>query len=177
MAYKFANAKILIVDDMVPMQTLLRSLLNVFGFNDIEVARNGEEGFEKFCSFKPDLILTDWIMDPIDGIEMTKMIRKNEQSTNRFVPIILMTGYSSRMRVEEARDMGITEFVVKPFAARDLFAKIEHIIERPRQFVDTNEFFGPDRRRRRKDDFEGNKKRVSDFRTRRTRPFTDDDKN
>jgi two-component system, chemotaxis family, chemotaxis protein CheY len=172
MTYKLQNAKILIVDDMVPMQTLLRSLLGIFGFRDIEIARNGEEGFEKFCMFQPDLVLADWIMSPIDGIEMTQMIRNDPRSPNRFTPIILMTGYSSRMHVEEARDKGVTEFVVKPFTARDLFSKLEHIIEKPRQFVDADSFFGPDRRRRNKEDFEGGAKRNADHRPKKP-SFTD----
>ena len=49
MTYQFKNAKILIVDDVLPMQSLLRSVLGLFGFNQIETAGNGKEGFEKFC--------------------------------------------------------------------------------------------------------------------------------
>jgi CheY-like chemotaxis protein len=163
MTYKFNSAKLLVVDDMLPMQTLLRSLLGLFGFKEIEVAENGQDGFKKLCKFDPDVVLVDWMMEPMDGIEMTEKIRNDPMSPNRFVPVILMTGFSSRLRVERARDIGITEFLVKPFTARDLYEKIEHVIERPRQFVDSRNFFGPDRRRKRDDDYDGPHRRMEDF--------------
>ena len=74
----------------------------------------------------------------------------------------MMTGFSSKIRVEQARDVGITEFLVKPFTSRDLYSRITQIIEKPRQFVDTGEFFGPDRRRRHIKDYEGPQKREAD---------------
>lgn len=162
MTYKFNTAKVLIVDDMLPMQTLLRSILGLFGFEDIEIADNGKDGFEKFCRYKPDLVITDWIMEPVNGMELIEKIRKDPRSPDRFTPVILMTGFSSRLRVETARDKGITEFVVKPFTAKDLYSRIERVIEKPRQFVDTRNFFGPDRRRRKSDNYDGPPRRSSD---------------
>ena len=73
-----------------------------------------------------------------------------------------MTGYSNRVRVEHARDEGITEFLAKPYTSRDLYNRIVQIIEKPRQFVKNKEFFGPDRRRRSDGDYEGPKKRGKD---------------
>ena len=70
-----------------------------------------------------------------------------------------MTGYSDQPRVEEARDTGVTEFLMKPYSARDMYARIVQIIEKPRQFVDTGEFFGPDRRRRKNFTFTGSNRR------------------
>jgi CheY-like chemotaxis protein len=163
MTYQFKDAKVLIVDDMLPMQTLLRSLFGLFGFTQIEIADNGVQGFDKFCRYNPDIVLTDWMMEPVNGIELVKKIRNDPRSPDRFTPVLLMTGFSSRIRVEHARDAGITEFVVKPFTARDLFSRIEHVIERPRQFVDTKMFFGPDRRRRSDADYTGPGKRETDF--------------
>ncbi len=162
MAYQLKTVKILIIDDVIPMQTLLRSILNTFGFQSIETANNGQDGFEKFCRYNPDLVLTDWMMEPLNGIELVERIRKDPLSPNRFVPIILMTGFSSRLRVEYARDVGVTEFLVKPFTARELYARIEHVIEKPRQFVGANGFFGPDRRRRKTNDYDGPSKRATD---------------
>jgi DNA-binding response OmpR family regulator len=78
------------------------------------------------------------------------------------VPIILMTGYSAKIRVMEARDKGVTEFMVKPFSAKDLFARIEQLVEKPRKFVHSKGFFGPDRRRRKIDDYEGPRRRGAE---------------
>ncbi|MFN3827964.1 MAG: PleD family two-component system response regulator [Micavibrio sp.] len=150
MVYQFRKVSILVVDDMKPMVTLVSSLLKVFGFTSIYTAYDAEDAFEQFCRYKPDIILTDWLMQPYDGLELIRRIRKDPRSPNKFIPVIMMTGYSHRIRVEQARDVGVTEFLVKPFNAKDLYARIEQLIEKPRQFVDADEFFGPDRRRRRR---------------------------
>ena len=162
MTYKFQNAKILVVDDMQPMLGLTASLLKIFGFEDVLLAHNAAEGFEKFCDHNPDLVLTDWLMEPFDGTELIKKIRNDPKSPNRFVPIIMMTGYSHRIRVEQARDSGVTEFLVKPFRAKDLYARIEMLIEKPRRFVDAEMFFGPDRRRKKPGEYQGPFRRESD---------------
>ena len=162
MAYQLHNASVLIIDDMQPMLTLVSSILNIFGFKNVHTASDAEEGFQMFCDLNPDIVITDWLMDPYDGIELIKKIRTEEKSPNRFVPIIMMTGYSHRMRIEKARDSGVTEILVKPFKAKDLYHRIEHLIERPRQFVELSKFFGPDRRRRRPDDYRGPMRRQAD---------------
>lgn len=162
MGYEFKNATILVVDDMQPMLALTSSLLRIFGFNNVEVAHDAAEGFERFCDINPDLVLTDWLMEPYDGTELIKKIRTDAKSPNRFVPIIMMSGYSHKMRVEHARDSGITEFLVKPFRAKDLYSRIEQLIEKPRRFVDADSFFGPDRRRRKPKDYVGPFRRDAD---------------
>ena len=165
MSYALSKVRILIVDDMKPMLTLCKSILKIFGFEEIYTADNGEEAYELVCKHDPDLVITDWMMSPMDGLDLAEKIRRNPLSPNPYVPILMMTGFSSRLRVEGARDKGITEFLVKPFAARDLYARIVQIVEKPRQFVDAGTFFGPDRRRKRADGYEGTRKRGEDAST------------
>lgn len=155
MAYRFSKASILVVDDMKPMLSLTVSLLEIFGFQNVYASSNPEQAFKIFCKHNPDIVLTDWQMEPFDGLELTRRIRNEPISPNRYVPIILMTGYSAEVRVKESRDIGVTEFLVKPFTANDLYVRIEHLVEKPRRFVDAAEFFGPDRRRRVVKDFDG----------------------
>ncbi|NCO03823.1 MAG: response regulator [Alphaproteobacteria bacterium] len=162
MTYKLETVKILLVEDMEPMLILTRSILDIFGFKNILVARSGEEAFKICVKENPDLILTDWIMGSMGGMELIEKIRKDPKSPNPYVPIILMTGYTNRARVEHARDEGITEFLAKPYTSKDLYNRIVQIIEKPRQFVRNKEFFGPDRRRRSDADYEGETKRGSD---------------
>jgi CheY-like chemotaxis protein len=162
MVYDFKKAGILIVDDMAPMLTLTASLLKEFGFERIWQARDPEQGLELLCEHNPDIVLTDWLMEPYDGIEFARKIRTDKRVPNKFVPIVMMTGYSHRIRVEQARDMGITEFLVKPFKAKDLYMRIEQLIEKPRRFVRNEDFFGPDRRRRKKTDGPQQVRRDSD---------------
>jgi two-component system chemotaxis response regulator CheY len=149
MPIKFENLSVLVVEDAPPMLELVSGVLNVLGVRRVHTARDGEQGWERFQREKPDIVITDWLMEPIDGIELTLKIRRDTLSADRLVPIIIMTGYSAITRVSLARDIGVTEFLVKPFTANDLARRIQAIIERPRDFVDSGSFFGPDRRRRR----------------------------
>lgn len=155
MAYKLGTVTILLVEDMQPMRILIQSVLDIMGFKNIIIAKNGEDGFSEFCKNKPDLVITDWMMDPMSGLDLIEKIRNDQSSPDPFVPIILMTGYSNQIRVETARDSGMTEFLAKPFKARDLYTRIVQIIEKPRQFVKNDHFFGPDRRRRKDEDYSG----------------------
>jgi len=159
MAYQFQNISVLIVEDNEPMTKLIKSLLETFGITKVDTAKDGEEGFIKFCNTNHDLVIADWMMKPMDGISLTRRIRNDPLSPNQFVPVILVTGFSEKRRVIQARDSGVTEFLVKPFNARDLFRRISQIIERPRQFVRSEDFFGPDRRRVRKDQYKGTERR------------------
>ncbi len=130
------------------MTDITCALLNGFGINHIDVAKTSEVGFRKFCEGKHDLILTDWLIKNDNGIKFTEDVRMGSLSPNPFVPIVIMTGFSEKRRVIQARDTGVTEFLVKPFTANDLYKRIDHIIMKPRQFVKSSDFFGPDRRRK-----------------------------
>lgn len=163
MSYDFHSISIEVVEDNLPMLELAKSLLLTFGVGNVITARDGEEGFRKFCESNPDIVLVDWMMKPMDGISLTRLIRTHVSSPNQYVPVILMTGFSQKRRVIQARDSGVTEFLVKPFNARDLYRRIYQIIERPRQFVRSEDFFGPDRRRTRRDDYQGPFRREGDF--------------
>ncbi len=149
MAYQFNAISVLIVEDNQPMLDITRALLGTFGVGKIIGAANGEVGYKKFCAHNPDIVISDWMMKPMDGISFTRIVRNDSASPNPYVPIILMTGFSEKRRVLQARDAGVTEFLVKPFNAHDLYKRIVQVIERPRQFVKAEDFFGPDRRRKR----------------------------
>jgi two-component system chemotaxis response regulator CheY len=162
MAYNLEQASILVVEDMGPMLDLTKSILSIFGFKNVYGAKDANRGYELLKEYNPDIVITDWHMEPVDGLELIDRIRKGKDSPNPYVPIILMTGYSDRSRVENARDTGVTEFLMKPYTAKDLYSRIVQVIEKPRQFVDTDGFFGPDRRRRKNLDYQGPKRRTAD---------------
>lgn len=168
MSYQFENIKVLIVEDNQPMLELAKTILKTFGINNVISAKNGEEGFLKYCDNNPDLVIADWMMKPMDGISLTRRIRNDPVSPNQFVPIILMTGFSEKRRVIQARDAGVTEFLVKPFNARDLYRRISQVIERPRQFVRSEDFFGPDRRRKEVSEYTGTPRRDTDWQSSQT---------
>lgn len=165
MAYQFQRISVLVVEDNQPMLDVVTSLLVTFGVGEVIGARDGDVGFRRVCESNPDLVIADWMMRPGDGISLTRRIRNDPTSPNQFVPVILMTGFSEMRRVVQARDAGVTEFLVKPFNARELYKRIAQIIERPRQFVRADDFFGPDRRRKKEGDFEGPYRREEDLKS------------
>lgn len=162
MAYQFHRISVMVVEDNLPMMEITKSLLTAFGISNVICAANGEIAYKRFSQYNPDIVIADWMMKPMDGISLTERIRNSPDSPNPYVPIILMTGFSEKRRVLEARDAGVTEFLVKPFNARDLYKRIAQVIERPRQFVRSDDFFGPDRRRKKLEDYIGLQRRETD---------------
>lgn len=162
MGYDFKTVTVLVVEDNQPMLELIRGLLLSFGIGRVLIAKDGTEGFREFVKYKPDLVITDWFMHPMDGIAMTKLIRNDPASPNKFVPVVLITAFSERPRIMQARDSGITEILAKPFTVLDFYKRVEAIIERPRKFVKAEDFFGPDRRRKRDNKYDGETRREDD---------------
>lgn len=105
-----------------------------------------EEAFDKFKSIKHDIIITDWLRDPDQGIHLTKMIRQREDSPNQYVPIIMTAGTGHYNSVIKARDAGVSDYIVKPFSAQTMADRLVRVIEDDRQFVLSENFVGPDRR-------------------------------
>lgn len=163
MAYQFHRISVLVIEDNQPMLDIVKALLTTFGVGNVIGAANGEIGFKRYHEYNPDIIIADWMMKPMDGISFTRRVRADETGPNQFVPIVLMTGFSEKRRVFQARDAGVTEFLVKPFNARDLYKRLVQVIERPRQFVRSGDFFGPDRRRRKDASFNGPYRRETDY--------------
>ncbi len=153
---------VLLADDNPHMREIVSVLLNNFGIKQIRSVSDGGRGLEVLKIWQPDLAIVDFKMDPIDGVEFTKRVRTGTDSRNPYLPIIMMTGHSARSRVFEARDAGVTEFVVKPVNARTLLDRIMAVIYRPRPFVRTKTYFGPDRRRHAEPGHAGPFRRASD---------------
>ncbi|WP_241095044.1 response regulator [Marinicauda algicola] len=157
MAFKRLN--ILVVDDNAAMRGLVRTVLTAFGCEMIFEASTAQHCVEVLRAKAIDIIVLDWKMKPVDGISLVKLLRNPNKSPNPYVPIIMLTAYAELSKVREARDAGVTEFMAKPFSADALYRRIQSIVNRPRPFVRTKVFFGPDRRRLAKPDYEGPERR------------------
>ena len=144
-----SDIKILIVENDKKLAFLERDILTSFGFREIVVVYSGKEAIDLMYDTRFDILILDWEMSPMKGIDFIKFIRFDEESPDTFVPIIMVTGRAEREDVEIARDAGATEFIAKPFTVEDLRKRIISIIERPRKFVLAEEFHGHDRRRHR----------------------------
>lgn len=138
----------MIVDDNRHMRALLCSIFRALSIKDLKEVGDGETALTEVESFEPTLIVTDWHMEPMDGIALVKSIRHSASSAVKYVPIIMLTGHSDLQRVKEARDSGVNEFMAKPVAAKDILKRLEMIVAHPRPFIENDSYFGPDRRRK-----------------------------
>lgn len=148
MSYDFKNVNVLVVESSTAMYQLIKSVLTMLSVpeRNIYAAYDLEEAFAKFCQQKHDIILSDWLNNPDHGIQLTKKIRTDSSSANIYVPIIMTAGSGHYSRVIRARDAGVSEYLVKPFAANALAKRIMRVIEAPRVFVSSEAYTGPDRR-------------------------------
>ncbi len=172
MSYDLSGISILIVEDFEPVASLLQSVLKNLGCVYLYHAKNGEEGLRFYLEYKPDIVITDWDMEPIDGIQLTRYIRSLKKYQNPYTPILMTTGFSERNLIEDARDAGVTDFMAKPFTVDTIIRKISSIIEAQRDFVISDIYRGPDRRRRRASNknneiYDGPLRRANDFKTER----------
>jgi CheY-like chemotaxis protein len=159
--YNFDRLKILVVDDNAHMRKLVLTIFQAFGVKEIFEAGSGERAWTMLRDATPDIIVLDWVMEGMSGIDLVKKIRNDPSTPNPFVPVIMLTGYSSLDRVQEARDAGINEFLAKPVSAKAIMSRLVAVIEQPRPFVRTHVYFGPDRRRRADEEFKGPERRDS----------------
>jgi two-component system, chemotaxis family, chemotaxis protein CheY len=154
--------RLLVVDDNPHMLKIVRTILNAFGVMNVFESESAVEAIDIARNEAIDIVILDYQMEGMDGIELVKRLRDEEQTSNPLIPIVMLSAYSERSRVIAARDAGVNEFCCKPITAKDLFAKISAVIDRPRAYVRTKEFFGPDRRRHDPDKYKGPKRRSDD---------------
>lgn len=156
------SLNILLVDDNQHMRAITSAILQSAGIRNIREVADGAAALDAVRDHSVDLAIVDFNMFPLDGVEFTRLIRNSPDSANPYLPIIMMTGHSEKHRVVEARDAGVTEFVVKPITAKAVFDRIQSVIMRPRPFVKTEDYFGPDRRRTNPSNFKGPFRRSTD---------------
>ena len=146
---------VLLIDDNANMRKVITAILKSPGVRRIYEADDGLTALRIFQSQEIDIIFTDLVMQPVDGLAFVKWARTSTASPNPYVPIIMMTGHATQRILNEARMAGITEFLAKPLTARTVMHRIKEIINNPRPFVRAKEYFGPCRRRRIDHDFAG----------------------
>lgn len=144
----FSRIKAMVVEDDAMSRDLVVSILEGVGLVHVERAADGEEAFKRLTGWVPDLIISDVMMEPMDGIAFTRRLRTHRASPNPHIPVILLTAHTDRTTVIEARDAGVNAFVAKPVSIDDMRRKIELVMQDPRQFIRSEDYVGPDRRRR-----------------------------
>jgi CheY-like chemotaxis protein len=155
--YDLKNINVLLVEDSRAMQTLIASMLRSFGVGDVLVCEGAHEAIgiltitqarKKSSDIKGiDIVLTDWLMPQGSGVELLEWIRSHEADNIKFLPVLLLSAYTTQKVIATARDYGANEALVKPVSGAMLAGRILSIINNPRAFVRADNFFGPDRRR------------------------------
>ena len=154
--------RVMVVDDNQHMRSIVATILTAVGVGQIRECWDGAEALDALRQWPADVAIIDYHMSPIDGVEFTRLVRNAGDSPNPYLPIIMLTGYAERSRVMEARDAGVTEFIVKPVTAHAVLNRLNNVIFKPRPFIKTSEYFGPDRRRKQDENYDGPWRRAED---------------
>lgn len=154
--------RLLIVDDNRHAAEIVKSILTSVGAQEISDATTAERAFRLMREEPFDVVVVDQNLGKGDeGIQLVQRIRNDPASPNPFIPILMLTGYTEQRRVKAARDAGVSEFLSKPFTIAGLLRRMEALIHQPRPFVRSEDYFGPDRRRKADPDYKGPERRRS----------------
>lgn len=117
---------ILIVDDYKTMLRIIKNLLNQLGFDNIDEATDGGMAFNKMKERSYGLVISDWNMEPITGMDLLKQVRGDEKLKN--TPFIMITAESKTENVVAAKQAGVNNYIVKPFNAETLKGKLVSVL-------------------------------------------------
>jgi two-component system chemotaxis response regulator CheY len=120
--------KVLVVDDFATMRKIVRNILKQIGFEDISEAEDGNAALRVIKNEKVGLVVTDWNMPNMSGLELLQEIRRNGQTQK--IPVLMVTAEGLKENVMEAVKAGVNNYVVKPFTAEVLQEKIETIFKK-----------------------------------------------
>ncbi len=120
--------RILIVDDFSTMRRIIKNLLRDLGFTNTDEADDGNTALPKLATGRYQFLVTDWNMPGMAGIDLLKAVRADKNLAG--LPVLMVTAESKREQIVEAAQAGVNGYIVKPFTAQTLKAKLERIFER-----------------------------------------------
>jgi len=120
------NMPILIVDDYKTMLRIIRNLLKQLGFDNVDEATDGSAALQKLREGKYNLVISDWNMEPMTGIQLLKEVRAD--SNLKSLPFIMITAESKTENVVIAKEAGVSNYIVKPFNAATLKSKLVGVL-------------------------------------------------
>ena len=150
---------VVVIDSSVFTLRLMGYILKALGVGKVMTVNNADDAIslltiasnlsdESGRNTDVDMILCDLDPEHGGGQKLVKFIRSHSKDKIRFIPVVMMSGYAESRQVEQSRDWGANEFLSKPFSVNTIAARILAVIDRPRPFVQNDDFFGPDRRRK-----------------------------
>ena len=121
------NTKVLVIDDEMHIVELLKFNLEVSNY-EVSYSYDGFDGFIKAKEIKPDLILLDWMLPNISGIEVLRKIRSDKDLKN--IPVIMLTAKNMENDKVEGHEIGADDYITKPFSIKELLARISYVLRR-----------------------------------------------
>jgi two-component system, chemotaxis family, chemotaxis protein CheY len=137
---------ILVADPSSYISMLIHSMLRGFGANKVLEVRNSISVFQALMAQRIDILICDVQLPSHGGLALVRAIRGRTDNEHRTIPILLMSSDSSEATVKRARDSGANMVIAKPLSPASLYDRLSWIAFNPRKFVDTPNYFGPDRR-------------------------------
>ena len=120
--------RILTVEDSATMRRIIRNTLKRVGYDDVVEAENGQMALTKLATDKIDFVITDWSMPEMNGLDFILEVRRNEST--KHLPVLMITTVAEREDILTALKAGVNNYIVKPFDAETLKAKIEQVLTR-----------------------------------------------
>ena len=120
------SINVLIVDDYKTMLRIIRNLLKQINFNNVEEASDGGEALQKLRSGQFGLVISDWNMEPMTGLQLLQEVRADARL--KPTPFIMVTAESKAENIVAAKEAGVSNYIVKPFNAETLQSKIEKVL-------------------------------------------------
>lgn len=118
--------RILVVDDSSTMRRIIKNTLTRLDYEDIEEAENGAEAWKIMCNKEIDILVTDWNMPEMNGLELVKKVRAEDKYKE--MPIIMITTEGGKSEVIIALKAGVNNYIVKPFTPQVLKEKLEDVL-------------------------------------------------
>jgi CheY-like chemotaxis protein len=155
--------KVLVVNGQPFQRRLIGETLRTLGRVDIGYAETAEQCVLALSYIQPDVLITDWELEGVDGLVLTRRIRAGEAGEQfRPLPIVMVADRTRGSDVDRARNAGVDELVTRPFSTATLVKRVKEVQGRKREFVESTKYVGPCRRRRRSNDYDGPKRRLFD---------------
>lgn len=120
--------RFLVVDDFSTMRRIVKNILKQLGYENIEEAEDGAQAYSKLKSGNFEFVVSDWNMPNMDGLELLKKIRSDDQL--KHLPVLMVTAEAEKDKVITAIQAGVSNYIVKPFTAEVLKEKMDRIFEK-----------------------------------------------
>ncbi|HIJ92484.1 MAG TPA: response regulator [Rhodospirillaceae bacterium] len=155
-----AALSFLVVGNNAQERQAAKTILHTLGARNIRLVQDGSEAITEMKRFPADVVLCEWDMSPVNGLQFTQRIRAEGKGIGQFAAIIALCGELSQQLVVEARDVGVNDFIATPMSIGSVTSRLHRVFDNPRDFVRSDTYFGPDRRCR-DAAFEGDERRQT----------------